>query len=160
MTYYSNSNITPKAAVKVLPIIHLALLTGQILFGIAVYNIIPSKGFSFDGSSNPFVYVSLALTFGGFTAGNILFTQLIKKIVPESTLSKKIATYQAAFIIRAALLEAPSLFSIVAYMLSGNLFFLGVSGLIVLYFLSFRPTKDKIINDLNLDYSEKTELEG
>jgi hypothetical protein len=160
MAYNTNSNINPQAAAKVLPIIHLALLIGQVLFGVAVYNITPQKGFSFDGSANPFVYMSLVLAFGGLTAGNILFTKQIQKIAPESTLSQKIASYQTAFILRAALLEGPSLFSIVAYMLSGNLFFLGVSGLIVFYFIFIRPTKDKIANDLNLGYDEKAELES
>ena len=160
MAYNSNYNPNPKAAAKVLPIIHLALLIGQVLFCLVVYSITPQKGFSFDGSANPFVYVSLALTLGGFAAGNILFKKQLQSITSESTLSQKIASYQTACIIRAALLEAPSLFSIVAYMLSGNLLFLAVSCVIILYFLFIRPTKDKIVNDLGLDYNEKAELEG
>jgi len=160
MAYNSNFNPNPQAAAKTLPIIHLALLIGQVLFGVAVYTITAQKSFSFDGSADPFIYVSLALTLGGFTTGNILFTKQLQKITPESTLSQKIASYQTAFIIRAALLEAPSLFSIVAYMQSGNLFFLAVCCLIILYFIFIRPTKDKIASDLNLDYNEKAELEG
>src|SRR6266481_8276443 len=160
MAYNSNYNPSPQAAAKMLPMIHLALLIGQVLFGTVVYNITPQKGFSFDGSANPFIYLSLALAFGGFTAGNILFTKQLQKIEPESTLSQNLVTYQTAFIIRMALLEGPSLFSIVAYMLSGNLFFLAVFCLIILYFIFIRPTKDKIVNDLNLDYNEKAELEG
>ena len=160
MPYNSNYNPNPQAAAKVLPIIHLALLIGQVLFAVVVYNIAPQKGFSFDGSANPFVYVSLVLTFGGFTAGNILFTKQLQKIEPEYTLSQKLASYQTAFILRAALLEGPSLFSIVAYMLSGNLLFLAVSGAIILYFVTIRPTKDKIANDLNLGDNEKAELQS
>jgi len=160
MAYNSNYNPNPKAAAKVLPIIHLALLIGQVLFCLVVYNITTQKGFSLDGSADPFVYVSLAFTLGGFTAGNLLFKKQLQKITPESTLSQKIASYQTACIIRAALLEGPSLFSIVAYMLSGNLFFLTVSCAIILYFLFIRPTKNKIVNDLSLNYDEKAELEG
>jgi hypothetical protein len=158
MAYNTNFNRNPQAAAKMLPIIHLALLIGQILFGVVVYNITPQKGFSFDGSADPFVYVSLVLTFGGFTAGNILFTKRLQGITPESTLSQKITSYQTAFILRAALLEGPSLFSIVSYMISGNLFFLAVSCCVILYFLYIRPTTDKVANDLNLNYNEKAEL--
>jgi len=104
--------------------------------------------------------LSLALALGGFAAGNILFKKQLQKITPERTLSQKIASYQTAFIIRMALLEGASLFSIVAYMLGGNLFFLAVFCVILLCFIFIRPTKDKTANDLNLDYNEKAELAG
>jgi len=43
---------------------------------------------------------------------------------------------------------------------SGNLFFLFIMALIVVYFITLRPTKDKVVADLNLDYNEKAELDG
>jgi len=56
MAYNTNFNANPQAAAKILPMIHLALLIGQVLFGVVVYNITPQKGFSFDGSADPLVY--------------------------------------------------------------------------------------------------------
>lgn len=63
--------------------------------------------------------------------------------------------YQTALIIRFSLLNGASLFGIVCYMQTGNLLFIIISGLLALYFLSLRPTKDKIENDLNLSYEDK-----
>src|ERR1700756_3053429 len=141
MRNYPNPNLNPQATVKVLPIIHLALLIGQVLFATVVYFITPQKGFSLNGN-DPFIFVGLALAAGGFIGGNIIYKQTLSKIAPDATLSQKVSAYQTAFIIRAALMESPSLFSIVAYMLGGNLFFLALTVLIVLYFITLRPTKD------------------
>ncbi|HWD86936.1 MAG TPA: hypothetical protein VG367_02340 [Mucilaginibacter sp.] len=157
---YTNQNLNPQGAVKALPIIHLALIAGQVLFCLVAYFQFPQKDFSMDGSKDPFVYVAVILAAGGFFLGSFLFRQQVGKIGPENSLSQKISAYQTAFILRAALAEGPSLFSVVAFMLSGNLLFLAITGAIILYFLSFRPTREKVSNDLNLDYNEKAELDG
>jgi hypothetical protein len=52
------------------------------------------------------------------------------------------------------------MFSVVVYLQNENLFYLIISGLIILYFLWIRPTKDKIENDLDLSYEDKIELES
>jgi len=155
-----NNNLTPQTAVKTTAIIHLGLTAGQILFAIVAYTTTPQKGFAFDGVKDPFIYVAIILALNGFIVGNLMFKKQVGKVVPEDTLSKKISVYQTAFIIRAALLEGASLFSIAVYLIGWNLFFLALSGLIILYFLTLRPTKEKIANDMNLDYNEKAELDG
>jgi len=159
MPDYPNSNLNPQSAAKALPIIHLALLMGQVLFAVVAYFITPQKGFSVNGN-DPFIFVGPALAIGGFIGGNLIFKQTLAKIAPDATLAQKVTAYQTAFIIRAALLEGPSLFCVVAYMNSGNLFFLFVMALIVVYFITLRPTKDKVVADLNLDYNEKALLDG
>lgn len=66
--------------------------------------------------------------------------------------------YQSATIVRLALLEGPSLFGIVGFLLTGNLIFLGISGALIACFIYQRPTRQKIEDDLNLSYEEKAEL--
>lgn len=159
MPDYPNPNLNPQTSLKILPIIHLGLLMGQVLFATAVYFITPQKGFSLNGN-DPFVLVGLALAIGGFVGGNLIFKQILAKIAPDATLSRKVSAYQTAFIIRAALMEGAALFSVVAYMLGGNLFFLALTAAVVLYFITLRPTKDKVTTDLGLDYNEKAELDS
>jgi len=91
---------------------------------------------------------------------NFMFKKQLDLAVAKSSLNEKLGGYQTALIIRFALLEGPSLFGIVSYLLSGNLLFLAISGLIILYFITIRPTRDKVETDLNLDYQEKTEMGG
>jgi len=63
-------------------------------------------------------------------------------------------------IVRLALLEGSSLFGIVVYQLTSNLLYLAISGIIILFFIIIRPTRDKIETDLNLDYRDKAELDS
>lgn len=52
------------------------------------------------------------------------------------------------------------MFAVVSYELSRNLYFLIIAGLLILYFISIRPTKDKIETDLDLSYEDKLTFES
>jgi hypothetical protein len=160
MDHNFNNNISPQSVVKTTTIIHLGLTAGQLLFGVVVFYITPQKGFSFDGIKDPMILIAFALAFGGFIGSTLMYRSRLASVTPEDTLAKKIGIYQTGFITRAALLEGPSLFCIVGYMLSGNLLLLAISGVIILYFISIRPTREKIIADLKLDYNEVAALDG
>ena len=153
-----NPNLSPAATVKALSIIHAGLIIGVVLFLAVVYSITPQKGFSI--STDPLVIASIFLAVFGMAFSGKLFNIIISKISADSTLKQKIATYQTAYIARFALLEAPSLFSVVIYMLTGNLLVIAIVGVLLLFFISIRPTKSKVIGDLQLDYNEQAELDG
>jgi hypothetical protein len=57
-----------------------------------------------------------------------------------------------------ALLEGPSLFGIVSFLLTNNIAFIGISGALVAYSIYLYPTRQKIEDELNLGYEEKAEL--
>lgn len=149
---------SPNTFLKTISIIHLALIAGQIMFA-AVTFMITNKTTT-GQRDNVFIYVVPIMAFTGLAVSNILFKTLVNKIDGQSPLKTKLAAYQSALIVRFALLEGPSLFAIVSFMLTGNLIFLGISGAIIAYFIYLRPTKQKIEDDLNLGYEEKAELDG
>ena len=68
--------------------------------------------------------------------------------------------YQTALIIRCAFSEGASLLGIVAFLITGNLVYLLLTGLNIIYFIWIRPTKQKIEDELNLGYEEKADLES
>jgi hypothetical protein len=148
----------PNTFVKTISIIHLALIAGQIIFAAAAF--MTTKNHTTSKSDDVFIYVAPIMAFSGFAISNILFKTLVNKIDGQSPLKTKLAAYQSALIVRFALLEGPSLFAIVSFMLTGNLIFLGISGAIIAYFIYLRPTKQKTEDDLNLGYEEKAELDG
>jgi hypothetical protein len=78
----------------------------------------------------------------------------------KTTLLEKLTGYQAALIVRFALLEGPSLFAIVVFTLTNNWFFLLISVCIIVYFITLRPGTEKVADDLQLNYDEKLELQG
>lgn len=149
-------NQSPAAIVKTLPIIHLALVAGQTLFA-AVTFIIPKNPVKSAGN-DMLIYIAPILAVICFIAGHFLFLKLLGNIKSDSTLKDKLMAYQSATIVRLALLEGPSLFSIVGLLLTGNMIFLGITGAIIAYFIYLRPTRQKIEDDLSLSYEEKAEL--
>jgi hypothetical protein len=162
MDYQNKPQITPTTFVKTNQIIHLALLIGQLMFAVVTYVITSSKGiinFTFI-NNDPFTYVAILLAMGGFFLGNFLFRQELNNASEKNSLREKLMSYQAGLIKKLAPMEGASLFSIVIFMLTGNLFFLVITGLVILYFITLRPTKEMIGNDLNLSYDEKMQMDS
>ena len=146
---------TPKSYLKVNSIIHLALFMGQLVFGVLVMLEVPQKGIDITNTNNPFLFVVPVVAIGSLILSTILFKKNLGMAINNPTLKGKLMGYQTALITRFAPMEGASLFGIVSYMQTGNLLFILITGLIMLYFLSLRPTKDKITNDLNLAYEDK-----
>jgi hypothetical protein len=149
---------TPKSALKTITIIHLALLAGQVLFGIVVFAIRPSHTEQ-QPSDNVFKYLVPAMAVVMVGISQFMFPKLVAKAIPLPSLSAKMAAYQSALIVCYALLEAPSLFAITAYFLTGNVLYLLVAALLIARFITIRPTVSKTEEDLKLNYEEKLELE-
>ncbi len=147
----------PKTFVRTISIIHLALIAGQVLFAIVAFSLNKNTAVNLKPVGDVFFYIAPALIFFGMLTGSFLFKQLADKAKDAEGLKKKLAGYQSAFIIRCALSEGGSLFSIVCYMLTANFFYLSLAGVNILYFLWLWPTKEKIEADLNLSYEEKSE---
>jgi hypothetical protein len=159
--YNNRQSVQPSPAYfKLITSIHTALLVGQVLFGVVSYSITNSKGLNLKPGDDVFFYIALLLVIGGMLAGTFLFKKQVAKLLDKATLPEKLAAYQAALIRRFALSNGPSMFGIVVYMLTGNLFYLILTAINVLYFIWIRPTKDKVKEDLNLTYEEETAMEG
>lgn len=145
---------------KTLQTIHLALCAGVFLFALITI-FLNRETMVFDANpqtTSP--YNPLFPIFGLITlTGSIFFFRnLISKIDKSATADTKINMYQSAFIISSALLEAGALFNIIGSFLSHNSFFL-IFGLANFVFLVLkRPTKDKLISTLQLQYPDTEAL--
>jgi hypothetical protein len=146
--------------VKIIAIIHAALLIGQVLFGIVAFDETKSIGLNLKLGSDPFFYIVPFLIVAGMLLGSFLFTQQVSNAADKNSLNEKLAGYQTALIIRFAISEGPSLLGIVGYMLSGNVIYLILVGINVLYFILIRPTKDKMAEDLNLTFEDKIAMDS
>lgn len=146
---------TPQSYLRTISIIHIALFMGQLLFGLVALIIMPQKGINITNTRDVFLFVVPIMAIGAFAASIFLFKKNVDLAINKNSLKEKLMQYQTALIIRFSLLNGASLFGIVCYMQTGNLLFIIISGLLALYFLSLRPTKDKIENDLNLSYEDK-----
>lgn len=146
---------TTKAYLTSLSIIHTALIMGQLLFAGVTFYLNNSGQYMPDKSLNTvFMLVVPGLVIVGIVASNALFSSRIKNIKEKQDFSAKLEAYRSVSIMRWALLEGPSLFAIICYFLTGNNKFLLMAGILIVIFVLKRPSKDKLVQDLELNQAE------
>lgn len=152
-----NIKQTSGAYFSSLLIVFYGLILGQVVFGLISFFLVNTNNFKSDGAalSSVFIYIIPVFALGGFILSSLIFKNRLKAIDRRSGLMNKLADYRAALVVRYALLEGPSLFAIIVYLITGNTIFILFSAFIVLYFLAIRPNRDKAINDLDLDSNDE-----
>jgi hypothetical protein len=88
-------------------------------------------------------------------AAYFVFDMMLNKISSSSLLKEKLSKYQAAYMTRAALLEASGLLGAIAAFISGELYFLSAPLLITLIFFLLRPSAQHVTEDLRLSVGER-----
>lgn len=150
---------TSKEYFRSITIIYFGLLIGQVAFSaITLYLNLGLMYQPDDSLRDVFIYVVPILVVNGFVTGHLIYKNRLKKIKSYNILTSKMGEYRGAMIIRLAMLEGASLFSIIVYLLTADLIFIAMSGLIIAYFIKLRPTIDKISMDLELDSTEKLKI--
>lgn len=142
---------------KTMRIIFFALLAGQLIF-IAIAFFIVTNNPPQSQADDMFNIIVPILVGSGLFISNFMFRQLLGKIKYDSSFEIKLEAYRSALIIRYALLEGPSIFSTVAFLLSGNIIFLAFSGVMILAFMMNMPNRNKATQDLNLSSIETDKL--
>jgi hypothetical protein len=133
------------------------LIIGQVLFGLLSFFLVSTNSFSSEGADlrSVFIYVVPVFVLTGFFLSNLIYKNRLKGIDRKSSLMIKLTSYRAALIVRYALLEGPSMFAIVVYLVTGDIIFILLAALVVFYFLTIRPNREKVIKDLGLDPNEE-----
>lgn len=147
------------ARLKIIQTIHFAFCSGIILFSIVIISLSKENLF-FDvnpATSAPFnpIFPVLSIVLAVF--GLFLFKKNTSAIDPQKDFNSKIVTYQTSFLILCAFLEAGALMNIIACFITHNTFFLIFGGICLMLLILNRPTKDKLISILQLQYPD-TEL--
>ncbi|MEO7308573.1 MAG: hypothetical protein ABIR78_08875 [Ferruginibacter sp.] len=148
-------------ALKVLHILHKALLMGQIFFAALCVYIIYTKSIvpSASGLEKVLQVAALILTAVGVYAGTTIFKKkLILTREMQTDARQKFAQYRAASIIQWALLEGPAIFCSICFFLTGNYAFLALSIVIMFLFAVMGPSKNKMLTQLQISESELDEL--
>jgi hypothetical protein len=139
-----------------LQIVYYALIAGQVIFAFLTFYLIRSGLFDSEQTElrNIFIYIVPIFVVGGLLISHLMYKSLLNNAKGNKNLYDKLTTYRSALIIRYALLEGPSFFAIVVYLLTGDYLFLGMSGLVILVFFTLKPTVERAINDLELHSEE------
>lgn len=137
--------------VKMLQVIHLALVSGVVMFGACVLFIV-RKRFSFEVSlDDPIVMIAAVLS-----AGTILTSCLLKK--PGSNAPQThhdvhdiLNKYQVFFLVRASIIEAGALFAGVAILMTCNIMPIVVFAVSALALALRRPSERELISLASLN---------
>lgn len=150
------TNLNIREYFKSLTTIYYALMAGQIFFlGITLYLYFSTSGLIKDGSLDmAFIIATLVFTFLGIFGSNFVFKLKLNSVRIKEDFMSKLAEYRSALIIRWALIEGPCFFAIVTFMLTGNLILFGMAVLILLNFVTVRPSSEKMILDMDLNQTE------
>lgn len=146
-----NPSLNPQGLLRTLSILYFTFLSSQVLFALVAFIQQGDTYFEFENSDDVYIYAVPVLAVAAFVSSMLVFREQISALSAKDTLKEKFMGYQSAYLVRMAFLEGACLFGIIAFILKGNLFSLVFSGLIVLYFLTLKPSKGKVEADLNLD---------
>lgn len=151
--------MTSKEYFKAIQIVYYGLIAGLVLFaGISFY--LHQLG-NYPGSAelkDIFIYIVPLFVIGGMVGSNIIFKSRLKEPKKMTKLPDKMAYYRSALIVRYALLEGSAFFAIVVHLITGDLLFLGMAGLIILNLIIIKPTIEKAVNDLELDPNDRNSI--
>lgn len=140
---------------KSLKIVHIALVIGVVFFAL-ISILLQIKGFGTVDQeiNNGLLLIVSIFTVFGILGSNLIFKKKLSGIREKSSLKEKMEEYRSALIFKLALIEGPTFFSVIAYLLTGNYIFLGMVLILIIVFLIYTPKQSKFINDLELTKSE------
>lgn len=131
-------------------VMHTAFLYAQVLFAITIY-FIADKTALFDEATSKIVETIAALfTLASVLTGFTLFKKKVQVLKDDVTISveEKLQQYKTYSIIKFAMLEAPSLFAVLTFFLTGNIYYMFLAILLIVVFAAQRPTVPLIIHHL------------
>jgi hypothetical protein len=130
------------------------------MFVVAVLILRDDRYFSLQDEGNVYLYIAPFVAVAGFLGGRTIFQNQLADISAKASLKDKLNAYSSAFLVRVAFMEAPAIFASIAFFLTGNLACLAVGVLMILYFLTLNPGREKVEEDLELSFQEKAVWDG
>ena len=149
---------TPRKFLKTLTIIHTAVLIGPLLLGGFLFLSTEIASTSSQNSDDIFIYIFPLIGMLGIFASKFIYKRMLNFHLDKKSLREKLMGFQTASIVQYALVEAPAFLNLAWFAISGNSLYLTVAGVLLIYLFLQRPTKSKIINDLQLKGKEEQQF--
>jgi uncharacterized membrane protein YhaH (DUF805 family) len=152
---------TAKQQLKANNILFTALFFGVVMFLLIAIAVIKFQGkFSSDDNFDKILLIVLLIiaTVCMISAIAIYKKRIRDTVNSGSSLTDKLNNYRNILIIYLALCEGAALFSVICLILTGNFWSIAVTTAMLAAMLFKRPTKQRVINDLQLDWQEQQEL--
>jgi hypothetical protein len=151
-----------KAYVRTLRTLQFAFIAGLTLFALIVTFLIKTGKINRGGGTAPaipdmpdyFLYISLGLVAAIVLASAAVFNKQVERASQLGNTADKLNAYRNASIRRAFIPELAAILSIVITILTHELKYLCLAGLVILAFIAWIPTLDKVSTALNVSDSD------
>ncbi len=145
--------------IQTLKLIHVSLVVGLAIF--SVFAFMQNKDFNADINTNStLLYIVPIAALIGYFGSQLLFRKMLSNVQTSDSLQLKLNKYQTASIIKYALIEGPAFIALFVYYATGNALPLVIALCLLAYLFVQKPTKDKIINSLDLTSDQRRALNG
>lgn len=105
-------------------------------------------------------YIAAGVGLVAYLLARWVFSSKMRVIQQSSVnVTEKLNRYRAAFISYMALCEGPAIVAILLVMLTNNSWLLAIAGLLLWAMVVKFPRKQRLINDMALDWQEQQQLE-
>ena len=149
---------TPKTFLKRISIIHFAMFIAPVGLALMMYYEITKTKLEINDTGNMFLYIVPIAALLSIFLGNHFFNKQINIAKTKDTLLEKLNIYQTGSIIKFSMLEGAALLGTLAFKEGGNLFYLTISGILIMYLALQRPTKFSVENALNLTLEQQSQF--
>lgn len=155
-----NSGISSRTYFFTLNLVYYAQIFALIVFSAVTLVLYSPTG---EATENNLIQVfQFAVPIGTIVllaSGYFIFKAVVSKIEKSSHLKSKLPKYQSAVIVRAAMIEVAGFLGTIAAFLTGEMYFIAATALIVIVLILLRPTVHGVVEDLSLTPEEKSKLE-
>ncbi|MFC7358417.1 hypothetical protein ACFQO1_12015 [Jejudonia soesokkakensis] len=141
---------TAKGFVQLLSVIHLVFFGIVLAFAVFAFFFSENVGLELEEVNGFFIIGIPVLLIGSIVLGNFLFKKILAQAHDKIALKEKLQIYQISTFIRYVLVEGPALFALMALILTGNLVYLLLASICLVYLYYLKPGKEKIKQDLQL----------
>ncbi len=137
--------------VKQITVIYVAILAGVLIFfGVAVSQVksvsTELMGINLEELLIPGLIVSVITTFASF----VIVPILLQKVIAKESLNERLAAYMTVAIVRYALIESGMLIGVIFFMLTGAWMFAVLFLFLVLVYLVFFPSRNRVERDIQM----------
>jgi hypothetical protein len=137
---------------KAVGILHLSFLVGQLLFAAIAAFMVFSHSVPPSLPDATIIRIGLiALAILCIGASQFIYNKRISETHAGQSVDEKLSAFRAAMLIRCALLEGPSLLSIILFLLTGSILYLCLALAIILWFALQYPFRSKVLSEIGLD---------
>lgn len=133
-------------------LIHLGLLFGLLSFSaVLLLLLVDPDSMKNDDSNQIFQIIVPIVVVSAVSAGIFILKKSVAQTLNETDYRTKLRNYQSSKILQLGLIDGAILFSNVVYLVTNNTYFIYLSLIALLYYLSLFPLKKRISQQLHLE---------